>query len=142
MGADIHAHMEIKWDGEWLYYSPVDIGRNYHLFARMADMGRCHDIDPIAENKGIPEDASKMARIHCDRWGRNGHSHSWLNSQEICQLFDEFTVISSPRHKDFDFLDEFPGLYLFGSSFKGFFKYPEEAPKNLEDFRLVFWFDN
>ena len=36
MGCDIHAHLEIKIDGKWLYYSPVNINRNYNVFAKTA----------------------------------------------------------------------------------------------------------
>jgi hypothetical protein len=143
MGADIHAHIEIKWDGEWLYYSPVNISRNYELFARMAHMGRCKNIDPVADNRGIPEDATKMTLIHNERWGVDGHSHSWLTIEELCILFDEFKVIWPPfMNRELTFLDEFPGIYLFENSFSGFLKYPEERPEKLEDVRIIFWFDN
>ncbi len=143
MGCDIHAHMEIKWDGEWLYYAPVNIRRNYPLFARMARMGRCYNIRPIAENRGLPEDVSKMALIHSDNWEQDGHSHSWLSLEELCTLFNEFTVIWGNFHDTrFDFLDEFPDLYLFGNSWRGLFKYPQDYPDKVEDARMVFWFDN
>ena len=36
MGCDIHAHFEIKVDGEWLHYSQANINRNYRLFEKMA----------------------------------------------------------------------------------------------------------
>jgi len=84
MGCDIHAHLEIKVVNketkkpEWVYYSPVEISRDYHLFALMADVRNNRDepVEPIVKPKGFPKDASFLTRLHKKHWGIDGHTHS------------------------------------------------------------------
>ena len=140
MGRDIHAHLEIKKGGKWLYYSPVPITRSYDLFARMAKCGRMTETNPIAPNRGIPSDVSDMTRLHREHWGADGHSDSWLTSGELWVLGIEYK-----NRGDYGinrgFLED-NRVYLFGNSVEYLHKYPGDYPEWLEDVRLVFWFDN
>ncbi len=72
--------------------SAMYVGRNYNLFAILADVrnGRGfagvktgEGFNPIADPKGIPEDASVGYRWEADRWEADGHSHSWFTVQEL-----------------------------------------------------------
>jgi hypothetical protein len=77
--------------GELKSVSPYD-GRNYDLFAMLADVrnGRgfagCNTGDgftPISEPKGVPDDASAYYKWQANRYGVDGHSHSWLTLAEL-----------------------------------------------------------
>ena len=142
MGCDIHAHLEAKINGEWLYYSPVAINRSYELFANMADCGRMTDITPLAPNRGIPTNATLMTLNHVEYWGVDGHSHSWLNEQEIQELGQIYARISGEKWAH-GYLGN-NRVYLFGNCVDKRNQYPEDYEHMawLEDIRLIFWFDN
>ena len=96
MGCDIHDFVEIKVNGKWEMLGdvfetydrlptrhPYD-GRCYSLFALLAGV-RGRDILPIAEPKGIPDDASIDYFEECKKWEGDGHSHSYLTLKEIIE---------------------------------------------------------
>ena len=149
MGCDIHLHAEIKVDGKWLHYSQVPLPRSYSLFEKMAGV-RGDASNAIAPPRGMPDDASDMTALMCKYWGRDGHSHSWLNAIEIRQL-SEWAAEKMPPYrkpsiyKGFDIEWE-SNVYFFGNAFSGWVKYPggNEHVKKLgvTDVRFVFWFDN
>ncbi|WPH57762.1 hypothetical protein [Mycobacterium phage WXIN] len=58
-------------------------GRNYYLFAALADVRNGKGVKPIAEPRGLPADVSLYARRRSDRMGCDGHSHSWLSLAEL-----------------------------------------------------------
>lgn len=79
-----------SWNAEFTD-EPYD-GRNYDLFAILADVrnGRGfagiktgEGFNPIAEPKGIPEDASDEYKAKCDDWDGDGHSHSYFTIAEL-----------------------------------------------------------
>src|SRR5574338_845063 len=87
MGCDIHMHIEVKYRGEWHHLSHPRIERSYEFFAHMARCGRCKEIDPVAENRGIPEDMSLVTRIDYEHGVDSGiHDPSWLGRDEIEML--------------------------------------------------------
>lgn len=74
--------------GALLSYS----GRNYNLFAILADVRNGYGFagvstgkgfEPLAPNRGIPEDASPEAKELSESWGIDGHSHTWISLKEI-----------------------------------------------------------
>lgn len=113
MGCDIHFYAEKrnvdtgKWEligeaqREDLGDGDVDIfheglsfynGRNYDLFAILADVRNGHGFAgiktgggfvPIAEPRGIPEDASEDCRLLCEHYGVDGHSHSYHTLRQL-----------------------------------------------------------
>lgn len=110
MGCDIHLFIETKTpEGTWktttepvIEYAGTEDeytslpqefdGRNYGLFAILAGVrnGRGFagvDIgdptEPIAEPRGLPDDASDTYTAEVERWGVDGHSHSHFTLSEL-----------------------------------------------------------
>lgn len=112
MGCDIHFRVEKRVDGVWKhaekmvpnkYWEPGDdepemeaeklySGRNYSLFSILANVrnGRgfagCDTGDgfkPIAMPRGLPPDVSQPVKDDSERWGCDGHSHTWLTLAEV-----------------------------------------------------------
>lgn len=108
MGCDIHLYVEKKTDGAWLNVSPPDLwdswgnlevnpdpavshysrekwfsDRNYELFAWLADVRNYHDQAPLAGERGLPSDASEHVKRESDKYGVDGHSHSWFTVAEL-----------------------------------------------------------
>lgn len=138
MGTDVHAHFEIKVDGEWLHYSQPRIKRNYELFEKMA--GVRGDIKKaIAPIRGLPKDDSKTVYLDNKHWDSDGYGHSWFNSHEVKELikFHENQKIGNAFKIE---LDEWG--FLYGNGWGEFNEYRNEYPDWVEDFRLIFWFDS
>ncbi len=142
MGCDIHLHQEVKINGKWQHYGTPDIGRNYRLFALLADVRNDSGIVPISTPRGLPEDITELTKFIRDDYGTDGHSDSYIDAEEIASLKDDYEKV---KYTGGDVgwrweSDKFG--YFFGNDWSGFIKYPEERTKGLEDIRFVFWFDN
>lgn len=109
MGADIHSLAELKWSDRddweavtealWPYPyfhadKPVDYfnepyhnrplyERRYVLFAYLADVRNYAGIKPIADLRGVPEDASEVWKREVEEWDGYLHSKSWLTFEEL-----------------------------------------------------------
>lgn len=112
MGCDIHFYTETRKDGAWISADtwkrhepdepgePGDLyvereiydGRNYNLFAMLADVRNgsgfagCRTgsgFNPIAAPRGVPNDANANYKEIVARWGADGHSHSHLTLREL-----------------------------------------------------------
>jgi hypothetical protein len=100
MGCDIHmlAEKRNKKTKQWEVIGPVFKdsytasqkssepyqGRNYELFAFLADVRNRFEITPIAEQKGWPEDMSKEIKEDLvDYWDSDGHSATWYTVKEL-----------------------------------------------------------
>jgi len=105
MGCDIHLYVEKLVNGKWeiqrgfvssMYeadseffstakfrnaVTPYD-NRNYQLFGALAGV-REDNIKPIAEPRGLPDDASPEVAAEAKDYGIDGHTHSWLTLKEI-----------------------------------------------------------
>ena len=136
MGCDIHLHTEVKIDGVWHHMGAPSVPRSYRLFAKMAGVRGAEA--PIAEPRGLPDDATPLTRLDFARWGRGAHTPSWLGAAEIAELQDWLRDSCDQVWPERDL----GWGYLFGNSWGGFFRYPESRPEGLEDVRFVFWFDN
>ena len=140
MGCDIHLHIEVKINNEWQHYGHPSVRRWYQLFEKMAGV-RGEVCEAISPPKGFPDDATLLTRLdYVERWGADAHTPSWLSAQEISLLNDwlnEQGGLSSELDMEYHLLR----TYLFGNSFAGFVKYPDDYPKFLQDVRFVFWFD-
>lgn len=101
MGCDIHVLLE-KQDSKnnwrnvdyWQYNYYEDEPkfdliefywhRNYELFTVLANVRNYDDIvNYISEPKGIPDNCSKETQDYIDRWGCDGHSHSYYTLKEL-----------------------------------------------------------
>lgn len=167
MGCDIHAHLEVKMEGKWEHYSDVHIRRNYALFEKMAGVRGNGLVTPICEAKGLPNNLSKVTALDYDKWEGDAHTISWFNPDEIQEAvnFHIKTRCDVPSHipdrqyskyikekieksedkeaissRWMDIVSQWG--YVFGNSVGDFNKYREDFPLELEDIRLVFWFDN
>lgn len=110
MGCDIHAVIERRNErydrGEWLNSGDPDIGRNYEMFAVLAGVRNYDGVTPIMEPRGLPafagwsessvgeswikwdwegevERPCYEIERQAERYGVDGHSHSWLTLAEI-----------------------------------------------------------
>ena len=146
MGCDIHMVLEVKYENKWIgintfagfYARALDWhgktepkwlfwlvrNRSYDLFAKLA--GVRGDGPPP---RGIPEDVSDLAVMEIERFGLDGHSHSWGLLSEIGGYF--LASIAPAKVLDKDRLNEVRMLFGLDN---------EEAP--LEECRLVYFFDN
>ena len=106
MGCDIHTRIEYQNEkGDWLcgdffrinpYYSADDPyeadpysvvgvcdGRNYELFAVLADVRNYSHVPYIEEPRGFPDDACRRTRRDYMEWGYDSHSPSWFTLKEL-----------------------------------------------------------
>ena len=148
MGCDIHFHSEVKRKGVWQHHSEAKIERNYALFAKMANVrnGTKTPITPISKPRGLPEDATELTRLHSEKYGVDGHSHSWLNAKEISELHKWIRDENNPKEwfGEDSWRFEHENLpYFMGNHMSGFTDYPEDwEGYGVEDVRYVFFFDN
>ena len=153
MGCDIHAHVEIKYAGNWMHYANPRINRWYDLFSLMAnvrneEIGHAGYIRPIAQPRGIPRDATPTTKLCAKEYGADGHSHSWLSSEEVAKVVEWANKNHYKENSWYSFEHSEIG-YIFGNGWN-FKNYPaaengkgyDGQPHKLEDARLVFWFDN
>lgn len=116
MGCDIHMHYELKTDTGWspidwkephrtgkyddgsekldwgtYFKDPLYVGRNYDLFAILANVRNGvgfagiptgTGFNPIAMPRGLPDDVSPAVKAESDKWGVDGHGHQWLTLAE------------------------------------------------------------
>lgn len=127
MGCDIHGWVERKVGDKWIGIRPLDHlkarERNYLRFAALAGV-RGHGPSP----RGLPIDIGESAAYDAERWGQDGHSHSWLPLDEAARIFLEVRYPGETRE---DFAKSFPASYFF-----------DVDDADLSPYRFVFWFDN
>lgn len=141
MGADCHCHIEVKIDNKWEHYSVPNIQRNYTIFEKMAGV-RGDVANAISPPRGLPKDISLITKIDADNYGVGGHSHSWLSSEEFKELYEYQKYLYSLMGADWWKIDYETYGYLFSNGFESFKAGDAGYPKDIQDFRLVFWFDN
>lgn len=113
MGADIHLFVEAKggkhghWHKldrtvsipDWRHTTQYHLGwggsRNYNAFAMLANVRNGYGFagvdtgdgfEPIDAPRGLPEDVSEEIEEESDRWGVDGHSHSYFTLRELLDL--------------------------------------------------------
>lgn len=141
MGCDIHMVLERKNDaGKWIgidtfsshhaaynagdWFVPNARARNYDRFAALAGV-RGDGPKPL----GLPEDISDTTELLSSDWGGDGHSHSWLPIKEAAKIF--LNTDRLPAAPD-SLAARWPESYYFGV----------DDESGLDDYRIVFWFDN
>jgi hypothetical protein len=135
MGCDIHLFTEVKIDGVWHTYSHPHIQRNYALFEKMAGM-RGNVANAISAPKGLPDDLSVVARYSANRWGNDGHSHSWFDAKEVAEIVAWYAGSGWTRDWEVDHLG-----FLEGNGWDAPHKFGEYPP-GIQAIRWVFWFDS
>lgn len=135
MGCDIHVHVEVKIDGQWHHMEGLHVSRNYDLFSALA--GVRGPGPGVAPDRGIPEDVSALTKMLHNKWAGDAHSESYITSQELKSFL--------PRVGSYKCFSGDDLGYFMGDGFEPFYdepRNPNDFPKEMEDFRLVFWFDN
>jgi len=84
---------EDEWASIWEEFTECPYrDRNYDLFAILADVrngsGFAGDdtgdgFVPICETRGLPDDVDEEIGKISDKWGGDGHSHSWVTLKEL-----------------------------------------------------------
>jgi hypothetical protein len=133
MGCDIHIVLERYWNGQWVGLSPNTLpnDRNYKRFAMLANV---RGSGP--EAKGLPDDASPLAEMNHEGWGMDAHSASWEMLRDFVRVcleseYDPENVFLKPGDKR----GEAPYEHYFGLYF-------DDSTEKIDDYRVVFWFDN
>lgn len=108
MGCDIHCWAERRVNGVWTSIAqpkrdprwpdePASLddfwdNRSYNVFSILADVRNGRGFAgirtgdgfvPISQPKGLPVDVSSEVATESERWGCDGHSHSWLTLTEL-----------------------------------------------------------
>lgn len=135
-----HVHVRDK-EGQYVAAEALVMwearSRNYAMFAALAGV-RGDGPDP----RGVPDDASDLALLEIDGWGADGHSHSWLPMSEALPIFmkhqfngDGAIIKARIGGKSLTELH----MRVLSNEFAVDF---EPDREELDDYRLVFWFDN
>jgi hypothetical protein len=113
MGCDIHIYVEkknnekweaikgknpyfCKWSKEefvfegWMYN-----GRNYNLFAILADVRNSYNVKPISTPRGLPTDVSEYVQKESEDWGCDGHSHNYYTFYEILNYDWDYNCVEN-----------------------------------------------
>lgn len=126
MGCDIHMYLEVKkpkmwvFPGKWEMVRPIDIERNYTLFAALCGV-RSFIKDPVCVSlpKGIPKGMSRgvkdMLKEKDQLYDLHGHSH---NTVKELKAF---------------------GWHSYGKTVESFLRELAKMGKNT---RIVYFFDN
>ena len=64
-------------------YEGIYSGRNYDLFAILANVRNKYGFRPISMPKGLPEDISETVKLEAEEWAGDGHSHSYHTLQDL-----------------------------------------------------------
>jgi len=134
MGTDISIQTEVKFDGKWHHMGYMCYPRDYQFFGYLAGV-RDEDIEPLVAPKGLPEDISETTQFIVDYETPDLHTPTWFDANEIRQI-ENWLVDTRGEYNP-----EQHWGYLFGNSWGGFSKYPEDRPKGIEDIRFIIWFD-
>lgn len=108
MGCDIHMYVEYMVDDAWYncdyfvprrstrnydashyVHIPIYDGRNYSLFAILANVRNYGDTDYISKPRGLPENASKFVKDEYESWYDDAHSASYLTLKELIIFHEE-----------------------------------------------------
>lgn len=107
MGCDIHMYAEKLGDSGWElvndleqfaypysdfsfpepgYVTTIYHGRNYDLFAILADVRNGGDINCIRHPRDLPDDVSEELLEMWTQWGTDAHSTSYFTLQELIEF--------------------------------------------------------
>lgn len=125
MGCDIHVMTEVKItkDSPWEFFGEIHMDRWYDLFSKMVDIVGRGNEEAIADQRGIPEDASALTKYLID--DVDFHTHSYLNHHELAMIVEYIG--------NFDFSADYASFIEFSLNYYGY---------NFFDRRIVFAFDN
>lgn len=139
-----HLHPSLKLEGplitsNWISYRAQD--RNYKLFGLLANVRGHGEREP----RGMPDDASYLARIRSQEMEGDGHSHSWVTAREWIEACwqceeDHAKLFLNPEDDDPRRVNAY-AHYLELDNVRDN-PDPDSGCQSADDFRIVFWFDN
>lgn len=118
MGTDIHGHVEIRRFDRWHAQNNLLglVGRSYDTFSLLFGVRGHVPFDPIAADRGLPDDLSRRVEERIDTEYRNHytgknlvgtvdfHSPSWVTYEELLNV--DWGVKADGRDARFSVLDE------------------------------------
>ena len=144
MGTSIHAHVEVKKDGQWHHYHAPIVERNYELFGMMAGVRAMLTRDgrlfkPVASIKGLPEDISLVTKVAYEQdKGKGVHHESVLTAEDIVKLQDllywAHPEVVRTGIDELDLEYSIFRTYINGNCI--------HSHQGWDDVRIVCWFDN
>jgi len=121
MGCDIHGWVEVRVGDKYIAVAELkDRNRNYRRFAKLAGV-RNYNSDECKTPLGVPDDVSETTKYYIDKWGEDGHSHSYMSVREAMDIFNS-TADEESQWPEYTFFDL--------------------EPEDIDNHRVVFWFDN
>jgi hypothetical protein len=122
------------WNQEDNYWSADEYynGRNYFLFAILANVRNGYRIEPLCDPRGIPEDSCYPIKYIVNEWKGDGHSLSYFTLKELLDVDWSKYCVKLPEVDRTDWLDDF----------KQTLNELKEIDSNPENVRCVFFFDN
>ena len=101
--------------------------RDYTLFSTLAGVrDYSGKNEPVSIPKGLPEDCCEYVKKQNEKWGSDGHSHSWLTLKEIKDYQSQKPIITysgllSPTQlKELDVDGKTPNSWCQGTSLEGY----------------------
>lgn len=83
MGCNSHLSIEVNYGSAWEPFAlDVPESRNYNLYEAMAGV-RGYSGNAVVRPRGIPKDVSRVVEYWIKRASNDGHTHSWLSSDEF-----------------------------------------------------------
>jgi len=118
---------KMTWEIPWgtNYYR----GRNYYLFALLANVRNYHnEVEPLNDPRGIPDDASAGYRYELKRWNGDYHSPSYYTLEELLNVdWEKYNTGDYDKYLD-EFLESIEKM--------------KEIDSDPSKVRCVFFFDN
>lgn len=137
MGCDIHYVVEKNVKGKWLgiFKDSPQNGfakeRDYDFFAEIANVRGQSTLNHYP--KFLPTDIGELALYQILECGTDGHSHSHMSIKEFSEI--ALKVKNSRFKTEYDI--KYPWELLFGNPY-----FLNTDDDKIEDYRIVFWFDN
>lgn len=150
MGCDIHMHVEYKrtinnikkwicgdyfkvnpyYNSKCVYEEPFELvdfcdDRNYNLFAILANVRNYGETDYISNPRGLPDDVTKEVQAEAERWGEDGHSHSYITLKELLDFQENIKplkqqgMVSPKEQKALDEKGTLPSMWCQGTNMEG-----------------------
>lgn len=131
MGCDIHMMVERKKKNRktWVHETGMEYRpRNYDLFALLAGVRSYDGTQAVFPEAGVAPDASARFKEHCDKYGSDGHSHSFLSCQQYKSVLESYRIKHPSAYPLTEYLD---ALYQM-----------EDIISEGHQARVCFFFDN
>jgi hypothetical protein len=137
MSIDLTYHVEMKLKGKWHHYNTGHTFRSYNFFDFIAGIeNKSLAKFPL---KGLPEDLSEVTALNKKNDKGMVFHPTWFTPNELKHVIESFSKFV-PNTKESD-LVELSFRYLFGNTIWGFDESKEDYPEEIEDVRVVCWFD-